>query len=102
MSVASAREATGGMGSVSTVATLRRLARTGLECLPKGRTLPEDVWRTRHRTLSYLLRAHVVAVFGFSLIQGGSMTHGAAHAAVIALFAGLAAADGLRREVSSA
>ena len=87
---------------MSTVATLRRLARTGLECLPKGRTLHEDVWRTRHRTLSYLLRAHVVAVFAFTVIQGGGMIHGAAHAAVIALFAGLAAADGLRREVSSA
>ena len=86
---------------MSTVATLRRRARMGLECLPKGRTLPEDVWRTRHRMLSYLLRAHVVVVFAFSVVQGGGVIHGAAHAAVIALFAGLAAAD-LRREVSSA
>jgi diguanylate cyclase (GGDEF)-like protein len=87
---------------VTTSATLRRLTRAGLEFLPKGRSLPEDVWRTRHRMLSYLLRAHVVVVFLFSWARGEGLVHSAGEAAVVALFALLGGTYASRRALSSA
>ncbi len=87
---------------MTTRATLRRLTRAGLEFLPKGRSLPEDVWRARHRMLSYLLRAHVVIVFVFSWAGGQGLVHSAGDAALIALFAFLGGSFASRRALSSA
>ena len=46
-------------------AAARRWWRNAAEYLPKGQSLPEDAWRTRHRALCWLLRAHVVGIFIF-------------------------------------
>src|SRR5438105_3662973 len=54
--------------------------------LPQGRMLPEDVWRARHRTLTFILRAHVLGVFLFALIRGYSVTHAAVDTGPILLF----------------
>ncbi|MDQ1565918.1 MAG: hypothetical protein QOF96_798 [Actinomycetota bacterium] len=84
------------------VRSVKRLVRVGGECLPKGRSLPEDVWRTRHRALSYLLRAHVVGIFAFGLLRGFGVLHSLLDASGVAIFAVLAASDGRRRRLSSA
>ena len=91
-----------GAHSMATVGSLRRLMRAGVEYLPKGHSLPEDVWRSRHRALSYLLRAHVVGIFVFSLVRGFGVVHSLVDASGVAMFAILSASDGQRRRVSSA
>ena len=70
--------------------------------LPKGQTLPEDVWRVRHRTLTYLLRAHVVAIFVYALARGQDLLHAVVEAGVVAVFAVFTSNDARRRKVSSA
>src|SRR5438128_1682463 len=70
--------------------------------LPKGQSLPEDVWRIRHRALCYLLRAHVAIIFAYGLLRGFGVVHSLVDAGVVAMFAVLAATDGRHRRVSSA
>jgi diguanylate cyclase len=78
-----------------------RWVRRGLAWLPRGRSLSEDVWRVRHRTLSYLLRAHVLGVFCFGLIVGRSMTESLDGAVIVGVFAVLASTDPRRRKFVS-
>ena len=49
--------------------------RSVLEHLPRGRTLPHDVWATRHRIMVGLVWAHVPALFLFALLRGNSVSH---------------------------
>jgi diguanylate cyclase len=79
-----------------------RVIRRALSYLPKGQSLSEDVWRVRHRTLSYLLRAHVVAIFAFALIRGYTVTEALMSAGLIGVFAWLGSTDGRRRKFVSA
>src|ERR1700682_5264725 len=76
----------------------RRWLKTALDYLPRGQSLSEDVWRVRHRTLSYLLRAHVLGVFCFALIVGRGLTEALEGAAIVAVFACLASTDTRRRK----
>jgi diguanylate cyclase (GGDEF)-like protein len=78
------------------------LLRAGLDWLPRGQSLSEDVWRVRHRTLSYLLRAHVVGIFCFALIRGYPVIQAVAYGSVIGVFAWLASTDCRRRGFVSA
>ena len=73
-----------------------------LEFLPKGKRLPENVWRVRHRTLLTLLRLHVLGIFAFSVIQGQTVPHSLLEAGVVGVFAVLAMGNGSRRAFSSA
>jgi diguanylate cyclase (GGDEF)-like protein len=75
--------------------------KVALQYLPRGQSLNEDVWRVRHRTLSFLLRAHVLAVFCFALIVGRGVANGLEGAAILAVFAGLASTDPRRRRFVS-
>jgi GGDEF domain-containing protein len=52
--------------------------------------------------LSYLLRAHVVAIFCFALIRGYSLTEAFMYAGIIAIFASLGSTDRRRRKFVSA
>ena len=70
--------------------------------LPKGQSLPEDVWRIRHRALCYLLRAHVVLLFAYGLLRGYGVVHSVTDAGIVAIFASLATTDGKRRRFASA
>src|SRR4051794_38007793 len=79
-----------------------RAIRTAWQWLPKGQSLNEDVWRVRHRTLSYLLRGHMVAIFVFALVRGYGPVSAAAYAGVIGVFAVLASTDPSRRSFVSA
>ncbi|HEX2040606.1 MAG TPA: hypothetical protein VHF47_12850, partial [Acidimicrobiales bacterium] len=73
-----------------------------LDSLPRGHSLPEDAWRVRHRTLSYLLRAHVVGIFVFGLALGEGPLHSALEAAIVGVFACLGWVFAGRRHLSSA
>src|SRR6266478_5927871 len=79
-----------------------RHLRTLLEYLPRGQSLSEDVWRVRHRTLSYLLRAHVVGVFAFALIRGDDPISAASAASIIVVLPNLSVIDPRRRAFASA
>jgi signal transduction histidine kinase len=43
--------------------------------LPRGGSLPEDAWQTRHRAVMVLLWAHVVAIPVYAVYRGNSLTH---------------------------
>jgi diguanylate cyclase (GGDEF)-like protein len=79
-----------------------RLVLRFLHYLPRGQSLNEDVWRVRHRTLSFLLRAHVVGIFCFGLIVGRGLNQSLEGAAIVAVFACLALTDARRRRFVSA
>src|SRR3954447_17952447 len=55
--------------------------------LPRGRTLPYDAWRRRHRLLVGLLAAHSLAVVVYAVAQGRGGPHGPGPAAAPALLA---------------
>jgi diguanylate cyclase (GGDEF)-like protein len=80
---------------------LGRWARSLVGWLPRGRSLNEDVWRVRHRTLSYLLRAHVLGVLCFGLIIGRTLGESFEAASIVAVFACLASTDIRRRKFVS-
>ena len=44
--------------------------------LPRGGSLPEDAWRTRHRAVMVLLWMHVLAIPVYAVYQGNSVGHG--------------------------
>ncbi len=81
---------------------VNRWSRAALAWLPRGQSLSEDVWRVRHRTLSYLLRVHVGIVFFFALARGYSVAEAVSYASIIAVFALLSASDSRRRGFVSA
>ncbi|MEY2477378.1 MAG: hypothetical protein QOG87_2693 [Actinomycetota bacterium] len=90
------------MSAVLGSAAGRRLIDTAREFLPRGQLLPEDAWRRRHRTLSILLRLHVVGLFIFALIRGYGLLHSFNEAAVVGVFAVLAWWGQSHRRFSSA
>ena len=77
------------------------LLRQAREYLPRGQSLTEEVWRARHRTLSYLLRAHVLGIFCFALILRYPLIQALADAGIVAVFAALSATDIRRRRFVS-
>jgi diguanylate cyclase len=80
----------------------RHLVRRTLRYLTKGQALSDDVWRVRHRTLSYLLRAHIVVIFCFALIRGYSLMDALLYAGLIGVIAALGSTDPRRRKFGSA
>jgi PAS domain S-box-containing protein len=53
--------------------------------LPRGGTLPDDVWRSRHRGILTLLWLHLPALFVFAVARGNSWKHGLFEAGVVGL-----------------
>jgi diguanylate cyclase (GGDEF)-like protein len=86
---------------VSPRGALARWVRWVLAWLPRGRSLSEDVWRVRHRTLLWLLRGHVLGVFCFGLVVGRGLTESLEGAGIVAVFACLASTDPQRRRFVS-
>jgi len=62
--------------------------------LPRGSTLPNEVWVRRHRAILVLLWLHVPALFVFGLARHESLLHSLVEAALVAVF--VAAATALR------
>jgi PAS domain S-box-containing protein len=52
--------------------------------LPRGGTLPDDVWRSRHRGILLLLWMHVPALLVFALVRGNRWYHAILEAGVVA------------------
>ena len=80
----------------------RRWWRNAVEYLPKGHSLPDDAWRSRHRALCWLLRAHVVGIFLFSLVRGFGVAHSVVDTMPVAVLAALAGTRSAGRRFSSA
>ena len=69
--------------------------------LPKGGTLPDDVWRYRHRAILVVLWAHVPALFLFAVFRGYSWTHALAEAGLVSIPAVIAVLAENRRALST-
>ncbi|MGH2735177.1 MAG: putative bifunctional diguanylate cyclase/phosphodiesterase [Actinomycetota bacterium] len=69
--------------------------------LPKGQSLPENVWRRRHNGIVWMVWAHVVGLFVFGLVQGVDPVHLATEVSVIALCAWAARRDALGTRLQS-
>jgi diguanylate cyclase (GGDEF)-like protein/PAS domain S-box-containing protein len=72
-------------------ASLRRVCVTVRDALPRGQTLPDDAWASRHRALLWILWAHVLVLPVFSLLRGFSLASSIGWVLPIAL-AGVAGA----------
>jgi diguanylate cyclase (GGDEF)-like protein len=70
--------------------------------LPQGRTLPDDVWRRRHRALLALLWAHAAGLPLFGILQGYGIAHTFAHGSVLAAAAILATLMSGKRKIAGA
>ena len=75
--------------------SLRRL-------LPRGRTLPDDVWYRRHRALLWLLWAHVPALIMFGVARGYSVLHSVEEGMLVAVLAGVATVAKRRKRLAAA
>jgi PAS domain S-box-containing protein len=73
------------------VTTLRDGARRLGAVLPHGRTLPDELWRTRHRWLVRLLWAHAIGLPIVALLYGRGWPAALIDGAIVAAF-GVAAA----------
>jgi diguanylate cyclase (GGDEF)-like protein len=69
--------------------------------LPRGKTLPEDVWRRRHRAMVGLVWAHAVGLPLFALALGVPLWHALLEGVPVAGFALAASAPMFSRRVRS-
>jgi diguanylate cyclase (GGDEF)-like protein/PAS domain S-box-containing protein len=58
--------------------------------LPRGQTLPPEMWARRHRAMTYIAWAHVPALFAFALLTGHGLAQSVVDVAPVAVFALLA------------
>ena len=72
-------------------AAARRLVHSLDQALPRGRSLPDDVWRRRHKALLGLLAVHPFGIALYALARGFGVVHALGEAAAIAAIAVLAA-----------
>src|SRR5688572_24170211 len=70
--------------------TITRWYESFRSALPRGGSLPDDLWGTRHRTVLVVLWLHVAAIPVFGLVRGESLSHSVFEAGLVALFAGAA------------
>jgi PAS domain S-box-containing protein/diguanylate cyclase (GGDEF)-like protein len=73
---------------------LRRLR----DLLPQGRTLPDEVWRRRHRALLVILWVQAIGMPVFGALRGYGVVHSAQEGLALAAFAGLAMLAGQHRK----
>jgi hypothetical protein len=78
----------------------RWLART-LDWLPRGRTLPPDVWAQRHRWLTILLIVQAPGLLALGVAEGFSFGHALWESSIPALLAALATMDRFPRRSRS-
>jgi signal transduction histidine kinase len=69
--------------------------------LPRGSTLPEEVWRQRHRGILVLLWLHVPAVFTVAMTQDVGVVHAVLETGIIVALATLAIASREHRRLST-
>jgi hypothetical protein len=78
-----------------------RLLKRLWRILPKGRSLPEEIWRRRHRGILVLLWAHAVGIACFGVLRGHGLVHSLSEATVVAGIALLASRQQLARGLQS-
>lgn len=69
--------------------------------LPRGGSLPDAAWRTRHRAVMVLLWAHVVGIPIFAIYQGNSVGHAWVETAPVLMAALVAGYGRLGRTLSA-
>src|SRR5258706_109151 len=69
--------------------------------LPRGSTLPEDVWLQRHRGVLVLLWLHVPVVLTVAVAQDVGLLHAGVETGIVAAFATLASASREFRRLST-
>jgi diguanylate cyclase (GGDEF)-like protein/PAS domain S-box-containing protein len=69
--------------------------------LPEGRTLPDRVWRRRHRAMLTLLWLHSVGLTVFAFARGFGVLHSLSEGAVVALIATAATLAGERKRAAA-
>ena len=67
--------------------TLVRWYESFRNVLPRGGSLPADLWATRHRTVLVVLWMHVAAIPLFGVVRGETLVHSIFEAALVAVFA---------------
>ena len=70
--------------------SLRRLASLARTGPPHGGSLPEEVWKRRHRAIVLLLWGHVLGLPLFALIRGYGPVHSLVEGGAVVVFAALA------------
>lgn len=73
-----------------------------LERLPRGRTLPPDVWATRHRIMVRLVWLHALGLLIFGLARGYGLPHSLLEIVPVAGFAIIAASTQLGQRARAA
>lgn len=69
--------------------------------LPRGGSLPDPAWRTRHRAVMVLLWAHVIGIPIFAIYQGNSLGHAWVETAPVLMAALVAGYGRLGRTLSA-
>ena len=87
--------------AVATTASGPSLAKRFWGWLPRGSTLPAEVWGRRHRAILVLLWLHAPGLFAFGIARGENPLHSLGEAAAVAVFAALATVLGSRRRLST-
>ncbi len=77
-------------------------ARAGRLLLPRGQSLPEEAWRSRHLAIVALLWAHAAAVPVYALERGYSVSHAVGEGAILAVAAVAASMATLPRRARTA
>ena len=72
------------------------------DILPKGQTLPEELWGVRHRGVVVLLWVHAAVIPVYALLNGYSLLHSIAETSVVPLTAAVALWPGLNRRARTA
>jgi signal transduction histidine kinase len=67
-----------------------RLALAVRQTLPRGLTLPPEVWARRHRAMVWLLWLHAIGLGLFAYLHGHPLIHSLGYAVPLAVLAGLA------------
>jgi hypothetical protein len=75
----------------------RRLLSSLWASLPKGRSLPDDVWRRRHRGILVLLWLQALVIGLMVIVEGYGPAHGLTDALPVALAGAVAGAPALPR-----
>lgn len=67
--------------------------------LPRGGSLPSEIWERRHRGVIFLLLVHIVGIAAWALIKGFGPLHSLAEVLPVALAAAAASRQRLSRHV---
>jgi diguanylate cyclase (GGDEF)-like protein/PAS domain S-box-containing protein len=70
--------------------------------LPRGQTLPPELWARRHRAMTLIVWLHIPALFAFALATGNSLGHSLFEITPVTAFAILAGQKQLGRRGQSA